>query len=79
MSPGRPYLLIPVRAAGLDLMVQEPPTPEHELSTLLIILTPRRAGPSRENWKKPLRNSVDNIERVARGETPLWVIRELWN
>jgi hypothetical protein len=35
------------------------------------------AGPSWENWKKAFRNSFDNIQRVARGERPLWVIPEL--
>jgi hypothetical protein len=35
------------------------------------------AGPSRENWKKAFRNSFDNIERVARGEKPAWIIPEL--
>src|SRR5206468_10111085 len=32
------------------------------------------AGPSWENWKKAFRNSFDNIQRVARGEKPLWVV-----
>jgi phosphoglycerate dehydrogenase-like enzyme len=42
-----------------------------------IIPTPHLAGASWENWKKAFRNSFDNIERVARGEKPLWVIPEL--
>jgi phosphoglycerate dehydrogenase-like enzyme len=67
-----------IRGAGLDVMVEEPPSPEHKLFTLPnIILTPHMAGPSWENWKKAFRNSFDNIERVARGEKPLWVIPEL--
>ena len=67
-----------IRGAGLDVMVEEPPAPEHKLFTLHnIILTPHLAGPSWENWKKAFRNSFDNIERVARGEKPLWVIPEL--
>jgi phosphoglycerate dehydrogenase-like enzyme len=67
-----------IRGAGLDVMVEEPPAPEHKLFTLPnIILTPHMAGPSWENWKKAFRNSFDNIERVARGEKPLWVIPEL--
>jgi hypothetical protein len=33
--------------------------------------------PSWENWKKAFGNSFDNIERVARGEKPLWVIPKL--
>jgi len=56
-------------------MVEEPPAPEHKPLTLPnIILTPHMAGPRWENWKKAFGNSFDNIERVARGEKPLWVI-----
>jgi len=67
-----------IRGDGPDVMVEEPPAPEHKLFTLPnIILTPLLAGPSRENWKKAFRNSFDNIERVARGEKPLWIIPEL--
>jgi phosphoglycerate dehydrogenase-like enzyme len=59
-------------------MVEEPPHLSTKLFTLPnIILTPHMAGPSWENWKKAFRNSFDNIERVARGEKPLWVIPEL--
>jgi glyoxylate reductase len=69
---------VPVRGAGLAVMVEEPPAPEHKLLTLPnIILTPHVARPIWKNWKKALRNSFDNIERVARGEKPLWVIPEL--
>jgi hypothetical protein len=67
-----------IRGAGLDVMIEKPPAPEHKLFSLPnIILTPHMAGPSWENWKKAFRNSFDNIERVARGEKPLWVIPEL--
>jgi hypothetical protein len=67
-----------IRGARLDVMVDEPPASEHKLFTLQnVILTPHLAGPSWENWKKAFRNSFDNIERVARGEKPLWVIPEL--
>ena len=67
-----------IRGAGLEVMVDEPPASEHGLFTLQnVILTPHLAGPSWENWKKAFRNSFDNIERVARGEKPLWVIPEL--
>jgi D-isomer specific 2-hydroxyacid dehydrogenase, NAD binding domain len=51
-----------IRGAGLDVMFEEPPAPEHNLFTLPnIILTPHMAGPSWENWNKALRNSFDNI------------------
>ena len=32
---------------------------------------------SRESWPKRFGNSYANIERVARGEPPLWVVPEL--
>jgi phosphoglycerate dehydrogenase-like enzyme len=67
-----------IGGAGLDVMVEEPPAPEHKLFGLNnIVLTPHMAGPSWENWKKAFRNSFDNIQRVARSEKPLWVIPEL--
>jgi len=67
-----------VRGDGPEVMVEEPPAPEHKLFTLQnVILTPHLAGPSWENCKKAFRNSFDNIERVARGEKPLWIIPEL--
>jgi hypothetical protein len=48
-----------IHGAGLDVMVEEPPAPEHKLFTLPnIILTPHLAGPSWENWKKAFRNFV---------------------
>ena len=48
-----------------------------EMVALTAALTPHMAGPSWENWKKAFRNSFDNIQRVARGERPLWVIPEM--
>ena len=67
-----------IRGAGLDVMVEEPPDPGHPLFRLQnVVLTPHMAGPSWENWRKAFRNCFDNVERVARGETPLWVIPEL--
>jgi hypothetical protein len=66
------------RARDIAAMAEEPPAPEHKLFGLNnIVLTPHMAGPSWENWKKAFRNSFDNIQRVARGERPLWVIPEL--
>jgi phosphoglycerate dehydrogenase-like enzyme len=67
-----------IRGAGLDVMVDEPPDPAHPLFRLQnVILTPHLAGPSWENWRKAFRNCFDNVERVARGGKPLWVIPEL--
>jgi glyoxylate reductase/D-3-phosphoglycerate dehydrogenase len=67
-----------IAAAGLDVMVQEPPQPEHPLFKLdNVLITPHTAGPTWENWTKAFRNGFDNIQRVASGAQPLWVIPEL--
>jgi phosphoglycerate dehydrogenase-like enzyme len=65
-------------AAGLDVMVEEPPAANHPLFELEnIVITPHMAGPTWENWPKAFRNAFDNIQRVARGQAPLWVVPEL--
>jgi phosphoglycerate dehydrogenase-like enzyme len=67
-----------IAAAGLDVMVEEPPKTDHPLFKLdNITITPHMAGPTVENWVKAFRNAFDNIQRVARGDRPLWVIPEL--
>jgi glyoxylate reductase/D-3-phosphoglycerate dehydrogenase len=59
-------------------MVQEPPPAGHSLFELdNVIITPHMAGPTQENWPKAFRNAFDNIQRVAAGRTPMWVIPEL--
>jgi phosphoglycerate dehydrogenase-like enzyme len=42
-----------------------------------VTFTPHTAGPTWDNWFKAFRNAFDNVQRVARGERPLWVIPEL--
>lgn len=67
-----------IQAAGLDAFDQEPPSPDNKLFTLAnVVLSPHAAGPTWESWPKRFGNSYANIERVARGETPLWVVPEL--
>ena len=67
-----------IAGAGLDVMVQEPPPADHPLLRLdNITITPHLAGPTWENWTKAFRNGFDNIQRVAAGRTPLWIIPEL--
>jgi phosphoglycerate dehydrogenase-like enzyme len=67
-----------VAAAGLDVMVEEPPLANHPLFALEnVTFTPHMAGPTWENWAKAFRNAFDNVQRVERGERPLWVIPEL--
>jgi phosphoglycerate dehydrogenase-like enzyme len=67
-----------IAAAGLDVMVDEPPAPNHPLFRLPnVTFTPHSAGPTWENWVARFRNGFDNIQRVAGGGRPLWVIPEL--
>jgi phosphoglycerate dehydrogenase-like enzyme len=67
-----------IAAAGLDVMVEEPPKPNHPLFALPnVTLTPHSAGPTWENWTARFRNGFDNIQRVAAGRPPRWVIPEL--
>ncbi len=67
-----------IAGAGLDVMVEEPPDANHPLFALEnITITPHTAGPTWENWAKAFRTAFDNIQRVAAGRAPLWVIPEL--
>ncbi len=67
-----------IAAAGLDVLVEEPPKPNHPLFVLPnVTLTPHSAGPTWENWTARFRNGFDNIQRVAAGRAPRWVIPEL--
>lgn len=67
-----------IAGAGLDVLVEEPPKPSHPLFALPnVTLTPHSAGPTWENWTARFRNGFDNIQRVAAGRRPLWVIPEL--
>ena len=67
-----------IRAAGLDVFDQEPPPTDNPLFDLdNVILTAHLAGPTFESNTARVRNAFDNVQRVARGEDPLWVIPEL--
>jgi phosphoglycerate dehydrogenase-like enzyme len=67
-----------IAGAGLDVLVDEPPPAIHPLLALdNVVLTPHMAGPTWESWGKAFRNGFDNIQRVAAGREPLWVIPEL--
>jgi phosphoglycerate dehydrogenase-like enzyme len=64
--------------AGLDAFEPEPPDPQNPLLTLPnVVLSPHAAGPTWESWPKRFGNSYANIQRVARGEPPLWLVPEL--
>jgi len=65
-------------AADADVMVEEPPKPNHPLFSLPnVTLTPHSAGPTWDNWAKAYRNGFDNIQRVEEGRAPFWVVPEL--
>lgn len=64
--------------AGLDVFEQEPPDPDNPLLRLdNVIVTAHMAGPTQESQIARLRNCFDNVQRVERGEAPLWVAEEL--
>ena len=67
-----------IAGAGLDVFDQEPPDPDNPLFSLdNVVLTAHLAGPTVESAPARLRNAFDNVERVERGDAPLWVIPEL--
>ncbi len=64
--------------AGLDVFDREPPPPDNPLFRLdNVLLTSHFAGPTWDNHVARFRNAFDNVQRVHRGETPLWVVPEL--
>jgi glyoxylate reductase/D-3-phosphoglycerate dehydrogenase len=64
--------------AGLDVFDQEPPPPNNPLFKLdNVVLTAHFAGPTSDNHTARFRNAFDNLQRVARGEQPFWVVPEL--
>jgi len=67
-----------IAGAGLDVLVDEPPARDNPILKLAnVTLTPHSAGPTWENWTARFRNGFDNIQRVAAGRAPRWVIPEL--
>jgi phosphoglycerate dehydrogenase-like enzyme len=64
--------------AGLDVFSQEPVSVEHPLLDLSnVMLTPHSAGPTWQSFPRRFSNCFANIERVQRGEKPLWIVEEL--
>ncbi len=69
-----------IASAGLDVFDEEPTSPDNPLLKLdNVTLTAHMAGPTFESHKARVRNAFDNVQRVNRGEAPLWVIDELAN
>jgi phosphoglycerate dehydrogenase-like enzyme len=64
--------------AGLDVFDREPPPADNPLLKLdNVVLTAHFAGPTWDNHAARFRNAFDNIQRMHRGEPPLWVVPEL--
>ena len=64
--------------AGLDVFSQEPIAADNPLLDLHnVLLTPHSAGPTWQSFPRRFANCFANIERVQRGEKPLWVVEEL--
>jgi phosphoglycerate dehydrogenase-like enzyme len=64
--------------AGLDVFDPEPPTAGNPLLRLdNVVLSGHFAGPTWDNHVARFRNAFDNVQRVHRGERPLWVVPEL--
>jgi phosphoglycerate dehydrogenase-like enzyme len=67
-----------ILGAGLDVLSEEPPPADHPLFGLdNVVLTPHTAGPTWQSYPRRFANCFANIERVQRGEPPLWVVEEL--
>jgi glyoxylate reductase/D-3-phosphoglycerate dehydrogenase len=67
-----------ILGAGLDTQAQEPADPNNPLLTLPnVTLTPHSAGPTVDSFRKRFANGYANIQRVAAGQPPLWVIPEM--
>lgn len=67
-----------ILAAGLDTQEKEPADPSNPLLKLPnVTLTPHSAGPTIDSFRKRFYNGYSNIQRVAAGQPPLWVIPEM--
>jgi phosphoglycerate dehydrogenase-like enzyme len=67
-----------ILGAGLDTQEKEPADASNPLLTLPnVTLTPHSAGPTVDSFRKRFHNGYANIQRVAKGQPPLWVIPEM--
>jgi phosphoglycerate dehydrogenase-like enzyme len=61
-----------IAGAGLDVLAQEPPHPDHPLLACPnVIFTPHVAAGTRDAYQTKMRAAFANMQRVARGEPPL--------
>lgn len=67
-----------ILGAGLDVLAEEPAPAGNSLFNLPnVLLTPHSAGPTWQSFPRRFANCFENIQRVARGEKPAWVVEEL--
>jgi phosphoglycerate dehydrogenase-like enzyme len=67
-----------IMGAGLDCQEKERAEPDNPLLKLPnVTLTPHNAGPTVDSYRKRFGNGYANIQRVANGQPPLWVIPEM--
>ena len=59
------------------LFDQESPPDNPLLKRDNVLLTSHFAGPTFDDHTARFRNAFDNVQRIARGEKPLWVVPEL--
>jgi phosphoglycerate dehydrogenase-like enzyme len=65
-------------AAGLDVLDPEPPAAGEPLLGLPnVVFTPHNGGQAEEVWPRIVRTCFANVERVTRGEAPLFLARPL--
>jgi phosphoglycerate dehydrogenase-like enzyme len=67
-----------ILGAGLDTLRKEPTDPSNPILRLPnVVLTPHSAGPTVDSFRKRFQNGYANIQRVANGERPWWIIQEM--
>ncbi len=65
-----------IGGAGLDVTEPEPIDPADPILALPnVIVTPHTAGGTFDTWARRARDSFSNMQRVTKGEPPLWVAR----
>lgn len=63
-----------IAGAGLDVFWREPPPLDHPLFTLNVVATPHIAGVTDQSYRGIAAAVADNINRFARGDTPLHAV-----
>tara|TARA_Y100000588_G_scaffold394505_1_gene515341 strand:+ start:745 stop:1722 length:978 start_codon:yes stop_codon:yes gene_type:complete len=63
-----------IAGAGLDVFENEPLLDSPLLKMENVVVTPHTAGSTIDTWWRRLQFAFDNIQRVSRGEKPLYVV-----